>query len=1130
MTIRSLVDRERRHVTRAEIVAGALGALSASAVLLALASALLGRARWLVLPRALPLMVWPGVAAILAAVYMTTRRRLVRHADSHGVAHAIEHEQGMRRGLLIGALELEGKGALADRAAARVRNDLPVGSALAPALRKASTRRAWVGAAGAAAGVMILVSASPLFGDGLAAVLRPLDAWRGRLLPRPEIVGAPHELLRGSPLRVSIRADGRRAVYLDIRQTGDAWRTDTLVVDKQGQAEWSTDALRGDVRLVATDGRASSDSVTVHAADRPFVGAVNLHVHYPAYLGRADESLPVGEPIHVPRASVITISGRASVPLTDVTLIGGGGDRVSLTAGGQTFSGRFTPEKSEVMQWSAKGPGGLVPDLPEPLNVDVVPDSAPLVTIAEPTSDTVLVAASAVGLVIRATDDHGLAAVTLHVARANSRDAAPIVTTLAVSAGTSWSGAAVISIDSLRLSPGDAVKVRAEAVDGSPWAQRGTSREIVLRRATTEEQRAAARAMGDSAVKEALSAAKAEQSLAQRTDEAARTQARQGAKDATAPAAGQQKNQMNYENAQKAGKLAQEQRAMANRVEKLRQATKQLEEQLKAAGALDTSLARQLGEAQALLRQALTPELLAQMQKLEASSQQMNGDQSRDAMRDLAQLQKKMREQLEKSAEMLKRAAHEGAMQTLGDEARELAAKERALAEQQKSGEAKPDAARDANQLADRTDRLKSAMEELKQRLAKDKAQAGASKTDEASQHTEKSESAMREAAKAMGSEKAQGESGSGDKKGGQQQKAQSQDGQPQAGPEQNGKQSGAGQKAGDAASEMDRAAQSMQDARSAQVKEWKQELTSELDQSAQEMMQLAREERSLEQKARANQSADERRSAQSAVEQGVDKASERLNGAGKKSALLSSRTQRAMADAKQKVSQATESVAQPNNSAQKQANAMQEAADALTQAAASLARDRERANNASSASGFGEMMKQMQEMAQKQGQINGQSQSLFQLPNGQGSAQGQAMARALARQQRQLSEQLDETSDEAGGQRAAQLAQEARQLAEALDNGRLDGTTLARQQQLFRRMLDAGKSLEKEERDDNGKREAKAATGSEAFTPNGKIDARAALKFRPPTWDEMRNLSADERRAILDYFTRLNSGPATTP
>ena len=34
----------------------------------------------------------------------------------------------------------------------------------------------------------------------------------------------------------------------------------------------------------------------------------------------------------------------------------------------------------------------------------------------------------------------------------------------------------------------------------------------------------------------------------------------------------------------------------------------------------------------------------------------------------------------------------------------------------------------------------------------------------------------------------------------------------------------------------------------------------------------------------------------------------------------------------------------------------------------------------------------------------------------------------------------------------------------------------------------------------------------------------RAATRFREPTWDELRGLSADERRAILEYFKRINA------
>jgi len=118
--------------------------------------------------------------------------------------------------------------------------------------------------------------------------------------------------------------------------------------------------------------------------------------------------------------------------------------------------------------------------------------------------------------------------------------------------------------------------------------------------------------------------------------------------------------------------------------------------------------------------------------------------------------------------------------------------------------------------------------------------------------------------------------------------------------------------------------------------------------------------------------------------------------------------------------------------------------------------------------------------------------------------------------------------NDAAGGDRAAQLAKEARQLADALDGGRVDANTVARQQQLFRRLLDAGRTLEKDEREDSNKREAKSATNAELFAPeNTNASGRNAQKFREPSWNELRGLTPEERRAILEYFKRIN---ATSP
>jgi len=168
-----------------------------------------------------------------------------------------------------------------------------------------------------------------------------------------------------------------------------------------------------------------------------------------------------------------------------------------------------------------------------------------------------------------------------------------------------------------------------------------------------------------------------------------------------------------------------------------------------------------------------------------------------------------------------------------------------------------------------------------------------------------------------------------------------------------------------------------------------------------------------------------------------------------------------------------------------------------------------------------------LQEAAKKQGSINAQAQGLMPGMGQPMSSQQQATSRVLAREQRQVAQQLDDVGEAVGGDRAAQLAKEAKALAEAMEGGRLDATTLARQQQLFRRLLDAGRSLEKEEREDTNKREAKSAkAGNELKPDNTSAAGKAAMKFREPTWEELRGLSADERRAILEYFKRINAGP----
>jgi hypothetical protein len=134
--------------------------------------------------------------------------------------------------------------------------------------------------------------------------------------------------------------------------------------------------------------------------------------------------------------------------------------------------------------------------------------------------------------------------------------------------------------------------------------------------------------------------------------------------------------------------------------------------------------------------------------------------------------------------------------------------------------------------------------------------------------------------------------------------------------------------------------------------------------------------------------------------------------------------------------------------------------------------------------------------------------------------------ARQMAHEQRGVARSLDELGDADGSGRTEALAAEARRIAEALERGDLSAATRERQARLFKRMLDAGRSLEGDERDDEGKREARAADGVEVFAPAaGAAKGAAGSRFREPAWDDLRGLSAEERRAVIDYFRRLNGG-----
>ncbi|MGA1416916.1 MAG: hypothetical protein ACO327_00755 [Gemmatimonadaceae bacterium] len=1077
----ALVAREVARIGRDDRVrVAALGAAWGLAGVTT-AATLLSEGRWIAWPPLLPVLCWSVVLAGLIIIAWRGHHWSARRTAPLTVARTIEEEQGLRRGALVGVLELAAtSGALVEAAAAQVGYQLaPSRDALAP--RAAARRRRGMGLAVAALVGAALVAGwtSHAAADGWRVMGRPIAAARGELLAPLGFEGLPIGVARGRSLAITLRAAGRPTAQVRWRTLGAGWRDTLLAVATDGRARLTLGRVEADLRLVASDGRTATDTALVRAVDRPFLGDVRVTAVFPGYLGRASESVDPELPVRIPDGTVLTIEGRASERLASVALIPVAADveasgpapraaRVALAVDGLRFGGRFMPMRSGTYGWEAAGASTAIEELPVPLAVEVIPDLAPRITIVSPEGPVRVDPAARLALEVVAEDDHRLGAILLRrqVVDAQGRIGASVESALTAGGEAAWVGGVQLDLAALALTPGAKVRLVAIAREAGPRARSVESAPLELQVPTADEGREAAREVGDAAAAAAIAAARAQAALAERTADAAQARDR-GA--------------LRAERAEQAREIAAQQREVQAQVAELESTAEALEERLRQAGALDTMLAKQLQESQRLLREALAGSLDASLQRLDAAREAGDADRTRQSLAEVAAQQQRMREALERSAQLLQRAALEGAMRTTADQADALAADHRRFADAMSA----PDSAAPptAEQLARRADALEQAVEAMAQRLASARAQTGARGAREAADAARRAEAASRE---------------------------------------------GAAETAAQAAAE---AARTLAETQRAQLAEWRGELTSALDRSVQELLQLAREQERVAEDARQDPTDPAVRARQSAVQQGVQAAQQRLAEQARQSALVSPRSQQTMAAAQQQVSEAARQVQQggPGGS---QAN-LREAADALRQAAQQLTRDRERAASASSASGLPELMQQLQQAAQQQGAMNGELQSLLAMARAAGRSgsegldeQGQARARQLAQSQRAVAQALDDAADADPSGRAQEMAREARGLAQQLDQGIATAATEQRLERLLRRMLDAGRSLEQEERDATQRREARAAAREPArFTPTGsRATGAEAQRFATPSWAELRALSPEERALALEYFRRLNA------
>jgi hypothetical protein len=207
-----------------------------------------------------------------------------------------------------------------------------------------------------------------------------------------------------------------------------------------------------------------------------------------------------------------------------------------------------------------------------------------------------------------------------------------------------------------------------------------------------------------------------------------------------------------------------------------------------------------------------------------------------------------------------------------------------------------------------------------------------------------------------------------------------------------------------------------------------------------------------------------------------------------------------------------------------------QQAMAALNESVMSMNQAMEEMAGAGSATGFEEYLKQMENMAGGQGQINEESLNLFRQNQGSLTLEQQGQLRRMASQQRALQESMENLAQDMKNRSDVlgdlnNMAKEMGEVVEDMEKLNIDRETINRQQQILSRMLDAQKSVR--EKEYSKKRLAETGKEYRRKSPNDPTNAEDP-RLKQLSLDLIRALqegfNPDYEKLIEEYFRALNA------
>ena len=1103
---------ERLAAACAAARARAVGTAAASAItlggalilVLSLLPASVREGRGSLVPLALALVLWAGLVALAWIA-----RRVWQALRPHAVAGEADAAAGLGAGDVRSAIELERAEAAAGAGLAalhRARVSEALGRAasrgLLPVTGPGWKRR--IRRSGIAVALVLLATS-------VAGLLRPQPTysaavalgapWRTAFpapLPPLGLTGA-RGVPRGDAAVVSISATGRDRVDLVWRAAGRAPERTLLEVSATGSARGRTGPIISPTAVWVEDGEGfTSDTLRVRPLEPLLVQDLQLTVEFPAYLGRGSERyrgrIP---PLVAPEGTRLRLSGETNLPLDGGVLAWQPGDGepgeaaapIPLEIAGSQFAASWIPERTGAWAWELRAESSLgAPILPDPIRVLVVPDLQPRIHLLYPAPDTTLGYERVMPVIVDIEDDIGLRRAFVRSWRsglgsenAERREA--------LSPDPAGAERAVfrhlLDRSAESFLPGDTLFYRFEAFDGHPARGAALSDVFLLRVPTFTDIR-------DRRAEQTEALSEDAQALEERLEalaEAAADAARQ------TDAEGDDSEDVRFEATEEARSVLDEGQRAEEELAGIEEQIEALQEELEASPLSDPALQEQLERLAERYRELTESGLEEQIEALAEALRELDPEAVREALEQLSQDYESLREQVDQTLGMLEQSALEQAMKSAQANADELAREQREVA-----GEEDAEAFREGqDSLVEQAEALAERLAELEAELAAADREAAADSARAAGERTQEALGKMADAQ--SGAESPSGEPG-------------------EVGETER-------QAAEEAAEALEQAAGALGSAQQEMSGEQGEAAVESLARARGEALALAEEEGRLSEATRGENAADPAswRARQGAVRQGLENLVERLSEAGNEAAMLNQRTGAAAGEAAERMDQLLDRLAGDGARRLPSRAEVEGIQESLNSLARHLLASEEAARAAGEQSAGQDAADQMNQLAQQQQAVTQETSSLL-MPGPRPSGD-ERRREEIARRQEEVAEELGELEDPEGDLlgRPEEMAEEAAELARQLELEGPTQETLERQRQLFRRMLDAGRSLEDEDLDPN-ERESRAATAPPGTPPPIDPELLRGRRYPAPSEVLLRELPLFYRSLIFEYFDRLNRVP----